>query len=238
MGWSGVDYLWIIVMFLSAVWTLILTAPIHCRASIAETLMQRHISTNLMKKQTHPNLGWPEGEHIFGKFSFWVNYSFERQTWLVVSAPLTWNISGWLFWGCWCVSAVPCVCGWFGHCCHPDTPSAGLEQNCAPIWLISPERKSKSKTERWNRKNCSLLKTFWKIFTESISWMVVVTVYLLVIWCAGHWSWSPAHLAKGRGSGGCRDGAETSHVKLRRTLSNLTCHLIDKESTYNKINSL
>ncbi len=34
MDWSGVDYLWIIVMFLSAVWTLILTAPIHCRASI------------------------------------------------------------------------------------------------------------------------------------------------------------------------------------------------------------
>ncbi len=52
--WTGV--VWIIVMFLSAVWTLILTAPIHCRASIAETLMQRHISTNLMKKQTHPNL--------------------------------------------------------------------------------------------------------------------------------------------------------------------------------------
>ncbi len=37
-------------MFLSA---LILTAPIHCRASIAETLMQRHISPNLMKKHTH-----------------------------------------------------------------------------------------------------------------------------------------------------------------------------------------
>ncbi len=30
MDWSGVDYLWIMVMFLSAVWTLILTAPIHC----------------------------------------------------------------------------------------------------------------------------------------------------------------------------------------------------------------
>ncbi len=29
MAWSGVDDLWIIVMFLSAVWTLILTAPIH-----------------------------------------------------------------------------------------------------------------------------------------------------------------------------------------------------------------
>ncbi len=34
-----VGYLWIIVMFLSAVWTLILTAPIHRRGSIAETVM-------------------------------------------------------------------------------------------------------------------------------------------------------------------------------------------------------
>ncbi len=30
---------WIIVMFLSAVWTPILTAPIHCRASIGEQIM-------------------------------------------------------------------------------------------------------------------------------------------------------------------------------------------------------
>ncbi len=37
--WTGVDYLWIIVMFLSAVWTLILTAPIHCRGSIGEQMM-------------------------------------------------------------------------------------------------------------------------------------------------------------------------------------------------------
>ncbi len=35
--WTGV--VCIIVMFLSAVWTLILTAPIHYRACIAETLM-------------------------------------------------------------------------------------------------------------------------------------------------------------------------------------------------------
>ncbi len=34
------DYLCIIVMFLSAVWTLILTAPIHCRVSIAEQVME------------------------------------------------------------------------------------------------------------------------------------------------------------------------------------------------------
>ncbi len=64
------DYLWIIVMFLSAVWTLILTAPIHCRASIAETLMQRHISPNLMKKQTHLHLVCTKGSYIFIQLKF------------------------------------------------------------------------------------------------------------------------------------------------------------------------
>ncbi len=39
MDLSDVDYLWIIVMFLSTVWTLILTAPIHCRGSIVEQVM-------------------------------------------------------------------------------------------------------------------------------------------------------------------------------------------------------
>ncbi len=34
----------IIVMFLSDVWTLILTAPIHCRASIAEQVKECYIS--------------------------------------------------------------------------------------------------------------------------------------------------------------------------------------------------
>ncbi len=47
MDWSGVDYLWIIVMFLSAVWTLILTAPIHCRGCIGERVMEFYISSNL-----------------------------------------------------------------------------------------------------------------------------------------------------------------------------------------------
>ncbi len=65
MDWSGVDYLRIIVMFLSAVWTLILTAPIHCSGSISEKVMQCYISPNLMKKQTHQHLGWSEGEDIF-----------------------------------------------------------------------------------------------------------------------------------------------------------------------------
>ncbi len=57
MYWSRVDYLWIIVMFLSTVWTIILTAPIHCRGSIGE-------------KQTHLHLGWPDGEYIFSKVLF------------------------------------------------------------------------------------------------------------------------------------------------------------------------
>ncbi len=62
MDWSGVDYCDIFIRLL------ILTAPIHCRASIAETLMQCYISPDRMKKQTHPNLGCPESEHIFRQF--------------------------------------------------------------------------------------------------------------------------------------------------------------------------
>ncbi len=45
--WTGVA--WIIVMFLSAVWTLILTAPIHCRGSIGELVMQWYIYPSLFQ---------------------------------------------------------------------------------------------------------------------------------------------------------------------------------------------
>ncbi len=58
--WTGV--VWIIVIFLSAVWTLILTAPIHCRWSIGEQEMLNFYKSVLMKKQTHLHLGWREGE--------------------------------------------------------------------------------------------------------------------------------------------------------------------------------
>ncbi len=51
--WTGV--LWSGVMFYQ---TLILTAPIHCRASIAETLMQRHISTNSSHHSQHIVILW------------------------------------------------------------------------------------------------------------------------------------------------------------------------------------
>ncbi len=66
--WTGV--VWIIAMFLSAVWTLILTAPIHHRGSIGEQVMQCYISPNLMKKQTHQHLAWPEWEQSFSILSF------------------------------------------------------------------------------------------------------------------------------------------------------------------------
>ncbi len=55
--WTGV--VWIIVMFLSAVWTLILTAPIHYRESIAETVMQRYISQNLIRNKHFDGLRVP-----------------------------------------------------------------------------------------------------------------------------------------------------------------------------------
>ncbi len=51
--------MWITVMFLSAVWTLILTAPIHCKGSICEQVMYWHFSKSvLMKKQTHLHFGF------------------------------------------------------------------------------------------------------------------------------------------------------------------------------------
>ncbi len=50
----SVDYLWIIVTFLSAAWTLILTAPIHCRGSNGEQdAMLNFAKSSPMKKQTH-----------------------------------------------------------------------------------------------------------------------------------------------------------------------------------------
>ncbi len=64
----------LIVMFLSAVGTLILTAPIHCRESIGEVMasdvVQTFSKSVLMKKLTHLHSEWPEGEYIF------------KQTWI------------------------------------------------------------------------------------------------------------------------------------------------------------
>ncbi len=77
MDWRNVDYLWIIVMFLSALWTLILTAPIHCRGSIwwASDIMLNKYKSVPMQKQTDQqkekrkrkknNLGWLEDKNIY-----------------------------------------------------------------------------------------------------------------------------------------------------------------------------
>ncbi len=63
--WTGV--VWIIVMFLSAVWNIILTAPIHCRGSTGDVIL--HFSKSVsMKKQTHLHLEWVEGEYILSLF--------------------------------------------------------------------------------------------------------------------------------------------------------------------------
>ncbi len=62
VNWRAeMDYLWIIVMFLSTVWTVILTAPIHCRGPIGEQVIFKPV-------QTHLCIGCPEGEYIFSKF--------------------------------------------------------------------------------------------------------------------------------------------------------------------------
>ncbi len=63
----GLEWCGLLVMFLSAVWTLILTAPIHCRGSTAEQVIMLHFSKSvLMKKQTHLHLGWPFSAIVFG----------------------------------------------------------------------------------------------------------------------------------------------------------------------------
>ncbi len=46
INWST-GFVWIIVMFLSAVWILILTAPIHYRGSISDQAMSCYICPNL-----------------------------------------------------------------------------------------------------------------------------------------------------------------------------------------------
>ncbi len=62
---SCVDYCDVFISW----WTLILTAPIHCRGSTVEQVMQCKKSV-LMKKQTHLHSEWPERELIFSIIIF------------------------------------------------------------------------------------------------------------------------------------------------------------------------
>ncbi len=63
---------WIIVMFLSAVWTLVLTAPIH----YMDPLVSKWCNAKFLqisffvKKQTYLHFVWSESEYILSKFAF------------------------------------------------------------------------------------------------------------------------------------------------------------------------
>ncbi len=65
MDLSKVDYLWIIVVFLSAVWHLILTAPIHCRlcgGSIVSKLCNAKCIQICSNEETSLHIGRPKAE--------------------------------------------------------------------------------------------------------------------------------------------------------------------------------
>ncbi len=71
MDLSHLDYQWIVVMFLSAVWTLILTHPLTPEDSLVSkwcTVLPNFFKSAVKKKQTPLHLAWPEGEYIFWKF--------------------------------------------------------------------------------------------------------------------------------------------------------------------------
>ncbi len=59
-------------MFLSAVWTLILTAPIHCRGSIGEqVIVMLNLSKSvLMNKQTPLHIRFSANLHFCMHYSF------------------------------------------------------------------------------------------------------------------------------------------------------------------------
>ncbi len=94
---DGLDLCGLLVDYcdvLSAVWTLILTAPIHCRASIVSkwwnaTFLQiwwRNKLINILKAW-----GWIPSQQIF---HFWVNYSLTYRQLLKI--PILQNIPFWL----------------------------------------------------------------------------------------------------------------------------------------------
>ncbi len=72
MDCSCADYVWIIVMFLSAVGTLYYDGT-----HSLQSWWTSNVNVSEKKKQAHPHLGWPEGEYIFSK-NVWVNNSFKN----------------------------------------------------------------------------------------------------------------------------------------------------------------
>ncbi len=143
--WTGV--VWISVMFLSAVWTLILTAPIHCRGYIDEQEMKCYISPELFwrKKQTLYHLGMSEGElwvhiHCFVLFSVvQIVVSVSFSDWRVVTVLWTWVslTRRWQTWqvglqrSSWCRLTLECWALSCACCCRKELWSTVLTQGYA-----------------------------------------------------------------------------------------------------------
>ncbi len=72
MDWNRVDYLWI--RFLSAVWTLVLTAPIHCRGSIGEQVINDKFLQICYDEEINSSISWSK---FSANFNFGMNYSFK-----------------------------------------------------------------------------------------------------------------------------------------------------------------
>ncbi len=89
-------------MFLSAVWTLILTAPIHCRGSVGEQVM-----LNLFQSVRWRNklINILDGlRYIFKKCIFWVTYSFKYNL-TTNTKQLDIKIKNEISWSYYCSSA-------------------------------------------------------------------------------------------------------------------------------------
>ncbi len=82
--WTGV--VWIIVMFLSAVWTLILTAPIHYIVSIAERVMKCFISPNLFPWRN--KIIYIYMSTISANVHFWLNSYSNPLKWSTGNEPI------------------------------------------------------------------------------------------------------------------------------------------------------
>ncbi len=76
-GLESCGLLWIIVMLLSAVWALILTAPIHCRWFLGEHVMQCYIYPNLLWWRIY-NMDDLRVSKICADFHICVKYSLNQ----------------------------------------------------------------------------------------------------------------------------------------------------------------
>ncbi len=67
---------WNIVMFLSAVWTLILTAPIQ-DPLVSKWWNAKFTQIHSDKESNTFTIEWPNGKYIYRKFSIWLKFSFK-----------------------------------------------------------------------------------------------------------------------------------------------------------------